>query len=97
MIRNNVENNVQGRVWSIVSLISQSGMVLAFAAAGILADSVFGPLFEAQGLFASTIGQIIGTGQGRGIGFMFILSGLSIIVLALMISRLNVIKALDGN
>jgi len=95
LIRNNVENSIQGRVWSIVSLISQSGMVLAFSIAGLLADFVFNPLFETQGFFSSTIGQIIGTGQGRGIGFMFILSGVFIIILAIIISRLNIIKELD--
>jgi len=95
LIRNNVENSIQGRVWSIVSLISQSGMVLAFCIAGLLADFVFNPLFETQGFFSSTIGQIIGTGQGRGIGFMFILSGVFIVILAVIISRLNVLKELD--
>lgn len=95
LIRKNVENNVQGRVWSIVSLISQSGMVLAFSTAGILADRVFNPLFEAQSFFSSTIGQIIGTGEGRGIGFMFILSGLAIVILAAIISRLSIINTLE--
>ena len=70
-------------------------MVLAFCIAGLLADFVFNPLFETQGFFSSTIGQIIGTGQGRGIGFMFILSGVFIVILAVIISRLNVLKELD--
>jgi len=95
IIRNNVENSIQGRVWSIVSLISQFGMVLAFCISGLLADIVFNPLFETEGFFSSTVGQIIGTGQGRGIGFMFLLSGIFILILAVIISRLTVLKELD--
>lgn len=95
LIRKNVDNQIQGRVWSIVSLISQLGMIIAFAIAGILADTFFNPMFEDGGLLASTFGKIIGTGEGRGIGFMFVISGTLVIVLSLIISKINLIRALD--
>jgi len=95
LIRKNVDNQIQGRVWSIVSLISQLGMIIAFAIAGILADTFFFLLFEEGGLLASSVGKIIGTGEGRGIGFMFILSGMLVFALSLIISKINLIRALD--
>lgn len=95
LIRKNVDNQIQGRVWSIVSLISQLGMIIAFAIAGILADTFFNPMFEDGGLLASTFGKIIGTGEGRGIGFMFVISGTLVNVLSLIISKINLIRALD--
>lgn len=95
LVRQNVDNNIQGRVWSIVSLISQSGMVIAYCIAGFLADHVFNPLFLPNGLFAQTIGAIIGVGAGRGIGFMFILSGILVSIIAIMISKIKVIRALE--
>ncbi len=95
LIRKNVDNQIQGRVWSIVSLISQLGMIIAFAIAGILADTFFNPMFEEGGLLASSVGKIIGTGEGRGIGFMFILSGMLVFALSLIISKINLIRALD--
>jgi MFS family permease len=95
LIRKNVDNQIQGRVWSIVSLISQMGMIIAFAIAGILADTFFNPMFEYGGLLESTVGKIIGTGEGRGIGFMFVLSGILVIALSLIISKISLIKALD--
>lgn len=95
LIRKNVDNQIQGRVWSIVSLISQMGMIIAFAIAGILADTFFNPMFEYGGLLESTVGKIIGTGEGRGIGFMFVLSGMLVIALSLIISKISLIKALD--
>jgi MFS transporter, DHA3 family, macrolide efflux protein len=95
LIRKNVENQMQGRVWSIVSLISQLGMVIAFCISGVLADFVFNPLFQHGGLFASGPGKLIGAGPGRGIGFMFFLSGIFIFFIAGVISRLGFIRELD--
>jgi MFS family permease len=95
LIRKNTDNQIQGRVWSIVSLISQLGMIIAFALAGILADTFFNPMFEDGGLLASTVGRIIGTGGSRGIGFMFILSGTFVVGLSLIISKIKLIRALD--
>ena len=95
LIRKNVENNMQGRVWSIGFFISQFGLVIALCISGFLADYLFNPLFQANGLFASTIGRIIGTGQGRGIGFMFILAGIMVLVTAIIIGKVKLIRELD--
>lgn len=95
LIRKNIDNNKQGRIWSLVSVISQAGYILAFGSAGFLADHIFNPLFYPDGALGQTIGQIIGTGQGRGIGFIFILSGILVSILALTIGRAKKIRALD--
>lgn len=71
-----VARDVQGRVFSVRSAISQSMMPLAFLTAGPLADKFFEPLMSEGGALATTfIGQLLGTGAGRGIGLMFIISG----------------------
>ena len=95
LIRRNVENEIQGRVWSNVSVISQIGMVIAFGIAGFLADYVFNPLFEEGGMLASSLGKITGAGPGRGIAFIFFLSGIFILIISFVIYRIKVIKALD--
>jgi hypothetical protein len=62
-------------------MIAQSIMPLAFLISGPLADRVFEPLMADNGALAGTfVGSILGTGPGRGIGLMFILSGLLLIV-----------------
>jgi MFS transporter, DHA3 family, macrolide efflux protein len=86
---------VQGRVWSIVSLISQLGMIVAFAIAGTLADKVFNPMLQPNGALASSAGQFIGTGNGRGIGLMFVISGVLVLITSAAIGRLRSIKNLD--
>lgn len=97
LIRKNVDNKVQGRVWSIVSLVSQFGMIIAFSTAGIMADKIFNPLLQNTGFLASTAGKIVGTGPGRGIGFMFFLSGLLVIVIAVIIKKSKTIRLLENN
>lgn len=81
-----VPQEIQGRVFSVRSTISQSMMPLAFLTAGPLADKFFEPLLQNGGALANTfIGTTLGTGAGRGIGLMLILSGLTAILVSLMV------------
>jgi DHA3 family macrolide efflux protein-like MFS transporter len=71
-----VPTNVQGRVFALQGIIAGSSLPLAYLLAGPLADYVFEPLLSNSGPLASSIGRIIGTGAGRGIGLLFILLGI---------------------
>jgi len=71
-----VAPDVQGRVFGMRSTIAMFSMIPAYALAGPLADKVFEPLLTATGLLATSVGKIIGVGQGRGIGLMFIIAGM---------------------
>lgn len=95
LVRSNVAGEVQGRVWGIISLLSQTGTAVAYALSGILADHIFEPLLAEQGALADSVGRLIGTGQGRGIGFMLILSGLFMLPAAFAIGRSRNIKGLQ--
>jgi MFS transporter, DHA3 family, macrolide efflux protein len=97
LIRSNVDNERQGRTWSIIYAISQVGYILAFGSSGFLADHLFNPLLSQNGALSQTVGKIIGTGQGRGIGFLFILSGILVSILALIIGRVKRIHELEFN
>lgn len=95
LIRKNIPNEIQGRVWGIISLLSQTGTVLAYVSSGVLADYVFEPMFSNSGVLADSIGALIGTGTGRGIGFMLVLSGICIIPAAFAIGRSRSIRSLQ--
>lgn len=95
LIRKNIDNRKQGRVWSIISMVTYLGSVAAFAVAGFLADKVFDPLLSANGLLAETVGFITGVGEGRGIAFMFIISGSMISMVALLIWQNRRIRKLE--
>ena len=85
LVRVSVPNELQGRVWGLISLITQMGTVAAYIISGIMADYIFEPMFNKNGILAKNIGMIIGTGKGRGIGFMLILSGIGMLIMAIVI------------
>lgn len=68
-----VEPSVQGRVFAMRGMVARSIIPLAFLTAGPLADRVFEPLMRdpSNGVLVA-IGDVIGTGDGRGVGLMFI-------------------------
>lgn len=97
LVRKNIPNEKQGRVWGIIGVLSQLGFVIAYSLAGFLADKVFNPLLMEDGALSSTVGQVIGVGEGRGIGFLFIISGIFVVLLAIIASRIQSIKKLEEN
>ena len=85
LVRVSIPNELQGRVWGLISLITQMGTVVAYIISGVMADYIFEPMFNKNGLLVKNIGIIIGTGKGRGIGFMLILSGMGMLIMAIVI------------
>ena len=97
LVRKNIDNDKQGRVWGIIAVLSQLGSVVAYCISGFLADHIFNPLLNKGGFLVPTVGKIIGTGQGRGIGLLFIISGAFVVILAFITSRFKSIRALVNN
>ena len=79
-----VPAELQGRVFAALQVTTRALSPLAFLLAGPLADHVFVPLLLPDGLLAESIGGIVGTGPGRGIGLLFVLMGLMKILTVLL-------------
>lgn len=92
LVRVTIPNELQGRIWGMISFITQFGTIIAYLCAGFLADHLFEPLMAKQGVLAGTIGQLIGSGAGRGIGLMLIISGIGLILCSLLIGSNRSIK-----
>lgn len=97
LLRVSIPDELQGRVWGLVSLLTQAGTVLAYAVCGVLADRVFEPMLAESGFLAGSVGRLIGTGEGRGIGFLLILSGLGMTLAALTAGRNRKLRAIKIN
>lgn len=80
ILHNKVAPAVQGRVFAMSGMIVASTMPLAYVLAGPLTDHVFEPLLVVGGPLAGSIGQIIGVGRGRGIGLLFIVLGILVVL-----------------
>ena len=78
-----VAPEVQGRVFSLRYMVVTIVSPLAYLAAGPLADRVFEPLMQEGGALAHTLlGTLLGSGPGRGIGLMYVLSGMLVILIS---------------
>lgn len=74
---------LQGRVFAGQQMVERSLSIFAYLVAGPLVDQILEPMLAPGGLLADSIGQVIGVGPGRGIGFLFILIGILNIVATL--------------
>ena len=81
LIRSEIPNHKQGRIWGIIGFLSQTGYIAAYMSAGYLSDKVFTPMLQ-KDMLAKTIGQIIGTGPGRGNALILMICGLGLIFTA---------------
>ncbi len=70
-----VAPDIQGRVFTTRRMISTMIMPLSYLFAGSLAEQAE-PLMMPGGALAGSVGLILGTGPGRGIGLIFVLMGL---------------------
>jgi len=75
-----VAPDLQGRVFAVRSMIAQSTGPVACLLAGPLADYIFEPLLTPTGPLSHSIGRVLGTGPGRGIGLLFIVLGLALLL-----------------
>lgn len=83
-----VEANLQARMVGLRTTIAGTTAPIAYFLAGPLADKVFEPLLQADGRLADSIGRVIGTGPGRGIGLLLMV--ISIIpILATVVGYLS--------
>ncbi|MCU1264391.1 MAG: family permease [Acidobacteria bacterium] len=86
---------LQGRVFATRRVLAWSTLPLAYLLAGPLADYLFEPLLMKGGPLASSVGLIIGTGPGRGIGFLFMILGFLTLVMVgigYLYSRLRLLE-----
>lgn len=92
-----VAPDVQGRVFALRLMIAWSSTPLAYFVAGPLADKVFEPLMAPNGLLALSIGKIIGVGSGRGIGLLFIVMGILMMLTTIAASQYSPLRLVEEN
>ena len=79
LTRINIPDELQGRVWGLIGFISQLGYVVAYSVSGIIADS---------------LGSIVGN-VGRGSAITIQISGLFLLVIAIIIPSLKRLKGIE--
>ncbi len=90
LLQTKIEQTALGRVGAIMGAMLQAVTPIAVISAGLLADYVFKPLLQAGGALTNTwLSALIGEGPVRGIGLMFIISGmlLSLLCISMLLNK----------
>ena len=90
-----IPQRYHGRAAALNQMISWSTLPLGFAVLAPSAAALFEPMLMPGGALASTVGRVIGVGEGRGIGFVYILAGLAIAILVGVASRIPAVAHFD--
>ncbi|MEV1240493.1 amino acid adenylation domain-containing protein [Nonomuraea sp. NPDC049750] len=90
-----VPQRFHGRVFALNTLIAWSTLPLGFGLVAPYGAAVFDPLLAPDGPLASTVGALIGTGAGRGVGLMYVLFAVAMAVLAAVSLRSRLPGLLD--
>lgn len=95
LARCSLPNDLQGRIWGLMGSLSQVGYVISYALSGLLADAVFISLLVPEGPLADSLGRLFGVGDSRGIGMMFVIVSVLLVLVALVLSRVEVLRGLE--
>ncbi|MEL6408399.1 MAG: MFS transporter [Chloroflexota bacterium] len=80
--------DILGRIFSLRVALGVGAQSLGILIAGPIAEVLFEPVMATDGSLALSVGQLIGVGDGRGMALMFILVGISLIIIS-VVSALN--------
>ncbi len=87
-----VPPDLQGRVFSARRMIAQVVGPLGILLSGPLADRLFEPAMREGGSLTGTFGWLVGVGPGAGMALLMVISGVMIMILALIAYRVRVIR-----
>ncbi len=95
IIQTKIPQRFHGRVFAVNQTIAWSTFPIGFAVAPWIAAHWFQPWLEPDGALAGSVGQIIGTGPGRGVGLAFVIFGIGMLVNSLCGLFRPVLRNLD--
>ncbi|MGC0416368.1 non-ribosomal peptide synthetase/MFS transporter [Embleya sp. AB8] len=95
IIQVKVPQRFHGRVIALNTMVAWSTLPLGFGVIAPLAVHLLEPLFRPGGALASSVGRVIGVGDGRGTGFLYLLCASAMILLALASFRHRVLSHFD--
>lgn len=81
LVRTNIPDELQGRVWGLIGFLSQLGYIISYSLSGVTADA-----------FANMMNISV----GRGAGVTVIIAGIILVLVALSIYKNKKIRALES-
>jgi amino acid adenylation domain-containing protein len=85
-----------GRVFAVNTLFAFCTLPLGFVVVGPFVSGALEPLVRPGGALATTVGRVIGTGAGRGIGLMYLVFAAIMAVMVLVAMRYPALARFDA-
>lgn len=80
LVRSNIDSSKQGRAWGLIGFLSQIGYVVAYGVTGVLADG---------------IAHSMNIGVGRGAGIVVSVSGVLLVIVAVVLYMIKSVRELE--
>ncbi|MGW1116484.1 amino acid adenylation domain-containing protein [Streptomyces tanashiensis] len=95
VVQTKVPMRFHGRVIAVNTMVAWSTLPIGFALVAPMGPELLQPLMDEGGALASSVGALIGTGDGRGIGLLYLVFGLAMAALALISFCIPVLARFD--
>ena len=86
---------VLGRIFSLRVALGIGAQSLGVLVAGPMAQHVFEPMMMEGGALATSVGSLIGVGEGRGMALMYIIAGLMLIALVTVSAMVRRVRLME--
>ncbi|MFJ8232962.1 amino acid adenylation domain-containing protein [Streptomyces sp. NPDC094448] len=90
-----VPQRFHGRVMALNQLVAWSTLPVGFLLIAPLGTAYLEPLMADDGALAGTVGAVLGTGDGRGIGLLYLLLAAGILLLGAVSLRFRALSGFD--
>ncbi|MER5868415.1 amino acid adenylation domain-containing protein [Streptomyces sp. NPDC002044] len=95
VVQTKVPMRFHGRVIAVNTMVAWSTLPIGFALVAPAGPGLLQPLMDEGGALASSVGALIGTGDGRGIGLLYLVFGLAMAALVLISLCIPVLARFD--
>ncbi|TDV43147.1 non-ribosomal peptide synthetase/MFS transporter [Actinophytocola oryzae] len=95
LVQVKVPQRYHGRVFALNQTITWSTLPIGFAVLAPGATALFEPLMARDGALANTVGALLGTGDGRGIGLGYVVFGLALVVVTVAGFSVRLLRRFD--
>ena len=84
-----------GRAFAVNTVFAWCTMPIGFVLLGPAAAALFQRTVEPGGVLSSTVGRVVGTGPGRGLGLTYVVFALVLVAVGLLARRVKVLARFD--
>lgn len=86
---------ILGRIFAMRVALGVGAQSLGILIAGPLAELIFEPAMATNGTLALSVGQWLGTGEGRGMALMFVLAGICLLIISVVSTISPTVRLLE--